>query len=410
MSLFAELKRRNVFRVALLYMVAGWLILQLADVLFEQLGVPGWVFRFVFAILLICLPLVLVFSWVFEITPQGIKREQEVEAPASIVAHTGRKISRATAVLLILAVVVVVAGWLIPEPTPDLALQLPKQSVGQAFVDLQGHRGARGLLPENTIPAFLYALDLGVTTLEMDVVINAEGNVFLSHEPWMSAKICSHPDGREVKKSEARSLKIYAMTDADIRGFDCGSRGHPDFPGQQAMKVSKPMLNEVFEAVRLRSAETGREPVLFNIEIKSTPQGDGVFHPQVDQYARALVEVLRQHGTLKRTSIQSFDPRALEAAHNIDPDISLVLLVENRKSLQNNLDRLSFTPTVYSPNYERVNKKMIAAAHAQNIQVIPWTVNDEKTMRKLVKMGVDGLITDYPDLGVRMLAEIRQAQ
>jgi len=276
--------------------------------------------------------------------------------------------------------------------------------------DLQGHRGARGLLPENTIPAFLYALDLGVTTLEMDVAINAEGSVILSHEPWMSAKICSHPDGHKVKKNEAESLKIYTMSDADVAGFDCGSRGHSGFPKQQAMQVSKPKLIDVFKAVSLRSAETGREPVLFNIEIKSAPEGDNVFHPEVDQYARALYDVLQQNGVLERTSIQSFDPRALEAAHLIDPDVSLVLLIENRKSFQKNLDRLSFKPDIYSPSYKRVNEKMIEDAHAQNIKVIPWTVNDEKTIRKLIALGVDGLITDYPDLGVRVLADIQQEQ
>jgi len=276
--------------------------------------------------------------------------------------------------------------------------------------DLQGHRGARGLLPENTIPAFLYALDLGVTTLEMDVAINAEGSVILSHEPWMSAKICSHPDGRKIKKNEAESLKIYTMSDEDVAAYDCGSRGHSGFPKQQAMPVSKPKLIDVFKAVSLRSAETGREPVLFNIEIKSAPEGDHIFHPEVDQYARALYDVLKQSDVLERTSIQSFDPRALEAAHLIDPDVSLVLLIENRKSFKENLNRLSFTPDIYSPNYKRVNKDMLEAAHSQDIQVIPWTVNTEKGMRKLIAMGVDGLITDYPDLGVRVLADIQQEQ
>lgn len=275
-------------------------------------------------------------------------------------------------------------------------------------IDLQGHRGARGLYPENTIPAFLFALDLGVTTLEMDAVINAEGNVFLSHEPWMSADICSHPDGRKVTKSEAKSLKIYTMSNSEVAGFDCGSRGHPVFPKQQAMQVSKPMLNDVLEAVRQRSVETEREPVLFNIEIKSAPKGDGIYHPPVAEYTQALYNVLRQHGVLERSSIQSFDPRALEAAHTIDPDVSLVLLVENRNSFRDNLKRLSFRPDIYSPDYKLVNKDMLEAAHALHIQVIPWTVNDEKTMHKLVALGIDGLITDYPDLGLRVLAEIQQ--
>jgi len=109
MALFAELKRRNVFRVALLYIVAAWLILQVADMLFTQLGVPDWAFRFVFALLLICFPLVLVFAWIFELTPQGIKREQEIEAEASITLQTGRKLSRATIALLIITILTVVA-------------------------------------------------------------------------------------------------------------------------------------------------------------------------------------------------------------------------------------------------------------------------------------------------------------
>jgi len=284
---------------------------------------------------------------------------------------------------------------------------LPTQPAHLATFDLQGHRGARGLLPENTIPGFLLALDLGVTTLEMDAVVSAEGSVFLSHDQWMSAKICSHPDGRKVKQSEEKGLKIYAMSDAQVRSFDCGSRGHPDFPRQRAMKVSKPLLSEMFAAVRSRAAQSGREPVLFNIEIKSAPQGDGIFHPPVDQYARALYDVLKQYGVINRTSIQSFDPRALEAAHDIDPDIALVLLVENKLGMQENLDRLSFTPAIYSPDYKLVSQAMIGAAHKQSIRVIPWTVNDEKVMRKLVAQGVDGLITDYPDLGIRVLAEIQ---
>jgi len=280
---------------------------------------------------------------------------------------------------------------------------------GKAF-DLQGHRGARGLYPENTIPAFLYALDLGVTTLEMDVVINAEGSVVLSHEPWMSADICSHPDGRKVKKREEKDLKIYKMSDAEVAAFDCGSRGHSGFRRQKAMRVSKPMLRDVFDAVSLRSAEIDREPVLFNIEIKSRPERDDVFHPPVDQYARALYDVVKQSGVLNRTSIQSFDPRALEAAHKIDPDISLVLLVENRSSIQKNLAHLSFKPDIYSPDYKRVKLKTVEFAHAQGIRVIPWTVNTEKVMRKLLALGVDGLITDYPEMGISVLAEIKTAQ
>ena len=404
MSIFAELNRRNVFRVALLYIVACWLLLQLAAMLFELLGVPDWVHRFLFALLLILYPLVLGFSWMFEITPEGIKREQHIDTRLSITHLTAQKINRITKTVLFAAISLFVVDYFISPSAAQSSAIMDKS------FDLQGHRGARGVYPENTIPAFLYALDLGVTTLEMDVVINAEGNVYLSHEPWMSEKICSHPDGRQVKGNEAKSLKIYTMSDSEVSSFDCGRRGNPGFKQQKAMAVSKPLLTSVFEAVRQRSAETGRDPVLFNIEIKSKPEGDDVFHPPVEQYARALYDVVKENDVVDRTSIQSFDPRALEATHVIDPEISTVLLVDNYQGLQKNLDRLSFTPEIYSPNHNRLNRKTVEAAHTQNILVIPWTVNKEKVMRKLMSWGVDGLITDYPDVAIRALAETQQQQ
>ena len=280
----------------------------------------------------------------------------------------------------------------------------------QTSIDLQGHRGARGLYPENTIPAFIYALDLGVTTLEMDIAITADGNAVVSHEPWMSAKICSHPDGRPVTAKEEKSLRIYSMSDEEVAGFDCGSRGHPGFPQQRPMAVSKPLLSELLQAVAKRSAETGRKPVLFNIEIKSLPFGDRIFHPEVQEFADILYQTVKIHGVLDRTTVQSFDPRALEATHAIDAGVSTSLLIENSDSLQTNLSRLSFVPSIYSPDYRLLNVDTIKAAQEKGIRVIPWTVNNEDSMRKLVDMGVDGLITDYPELGIRVLAEFQGSQ
>jgi glycerophosphoryl diester phosphodiesterase len=283
-----------------------------------------------------------------------------------------------------------------------------------AGFDLQGHRGARGLLPENSIPAFLHALDLGVSTLEMDTAINAEGHVVVSHEPWMSATICSHPDGTRVSPDEQRNLRIFDMSDQALAAFDCGSRGHPDFPLQKPMPVSKPMLRDVFIAVARHTETDGGgnrcKPVRFNIEIKSKPQNDGVFHPGVGEFASILYALVREFGLVGRTTIQSFDTRALEAVHAIDAGISTSLIVDDPDGLQNNLARLSFKPDIYSPDYGLLDQQQIDAAHARHIRVIPWTVNDEKTMRELIAMGVDGLITDYPDLGMDVLKSIRDGR
>lgn len=278
--------------------------------------------------------------------------------------------------------------------------------------DLQGHRGARGLLPENSIPAFLLAYDLGVTTLEMDAVINADGHVVVSHEAWMSASICSHPDGRAVEKSEEKSLRIYAMNDTHLAGFDCGKRGHPDFPRQRPMPVSKPLLRDVFRAVASHADSTPSRArgaaVRYNIEIKSRPEHDGVFHPEVAEFADRLYGVVKEYGLIAQTTIQSFDPRALEAVRRIDPRISTSLIVDNPNGLQANLARLGFTPAIYSPFFGLLDPLQIEAAHALGIRVIPWTVNDEETMLELIAMGVDGLITDYPDTGMDVLQRIRQ--
>ncbi len=272
--------------------------------------------------------------------------------------------------------------------------------INPGTIDLQGHRGARGLLPENTIPGFLLALELGVTTLEMDVAINAQGHVVLSHEPWMSADICRHPDGRDVTSSEEKNLKIYEMSDAEVASYDCGSRGHPNFPRQQAIPVAKPLLGDVLQAVAPLSSE-----VRFNIEIKSRPERDGVFHPEAGEYARLLYQTLVEHDVVARSTVQSFDPRALEATHKLDPEISTAWLIDKSRDFEKNLSYLSFIPSIYSPNYKLVNKTLIEHMHDKGIQVIPWTVNKESTMRKLLALGVDGLITDYPDLAVEVLSE-----
>jgi len=404
MSVLTELNRRNVFRVALLYIVACWLLLQFTSITFELLGIPDWVHRFLFALLFILFPLVLGFSWMFEITPEGIKREQHIDSRLSITHLTAQRINRITKVLLLVAVVLFVAENFIPTSEAQTS------TVPDKVFDMQGHRGARGMYPENTIPSFIYALDLGVTTLEMDVVINADGHVYLSHEPWMSEKICAHADARPVKANEAKSLNIYQMSDAEISSFDCGSRGNARFKQQKAMPASKPQLNSVIKAVLQRSTQTERTPVFFNIEIKSAPEGDNVFHPPVEQFAKAVYDVVKQHHVIEYTSIQSFDPRALEATHLIDPDISTVLLVDNHEGFEKNLKRLSFRPDVYSPNYERLNKSSIDSANALGILVIPWTVNSKKVMLKLMSWGVDGLITDYPALGMQALTEFQQQQ
>ena len=266
-------------------------------------------------------------------------------------------------------------------------------------IDLQGHRGARGLLPENSIPAFRRALELGVTTLEMDAVISADDRVVVSHEPWFSASICRTPDGGDIPSRRERSHNIYGMPYEQIAKYDCGSKGNPRFAEQEAMPVPKPLLSEVIEMAEAYAEQIGRSAPLYNIEIKSKPSHDNSFHPPPARFAELLYDVLDEHDVLERATIQSFDVRALRAAKELDPDIRLALLVDNRRGFDRNVEALGFRPDIYSPSYRLVNQKLLDRAHAEGVEVLPWTVNDAPIMRRLLEMGVDGVITDYPDLG-----------
>ncbi len=271
--------------------------------------------------------------------------------------------------------------------------------------DFEGHRGARGLLPENTLPSFLKALEFGVTTLEMDVVITKDHQVVLSHEPYLSSEICSKPDGTPISPSEEKASNIYQMTFAELSRYDCGKRGHARFPQQQPQPAIKPLLRDVIASVETACKEKGLQPVFYNIETKSTPEGDGVFHPRPAEFARLVYEEVKRNGVLDRTFFQSFDERTLESLYAIDRDLYFCLLVENRNGLEHNLNRLSFTPQIYSPHYRLVTPELVADVKQRGIKLIVWTVNTLEEMKRLKAMGVDGIITDYPNLKSVLFSE-----
>lgn len=263
--------------------------------------------------------------------------------------------------------------------------------------DIQGHRGARGLHPENTIPAFIRALQLGVTTVEMDVVITKDKKVVLSHEPYLSAEICLNADGSEITEKDEKKLNIYRLNYADLQAFDCGSKGNPKFPMQEKVPVAKPLLSDVIIAIEEYIRNYSLYEVDYNIEIKSTPEGDNKFHPGVQEFSDLVYQLVDQYLPLERVVIQSFDFRILRYWHKTYPEVRLAALVENTKSIDSNLEALGFKPSIYSPYYRLLNKEKVNYLHKLHIRVIPWTVNEESEMLAYKGMGVDGFITDYPD-------------
>lgn len=263
--------------------------------------------------------------------------------------------------------------------------------------DVQGHRGCRGLRPENTVPAFLLALDSGVTTLEMDVVVTRDRQVVLSHEPWMSGDICLDPAGLEIAPKDTVKHNLFTLTYEQVRRYDCGSKGNERFPEQVRMMAYKPLLRDVIVAVENHIKNHTKYEVDYNIEIKSDPRGDDKYHPKPDEYSRLVHDLVDQYLPMNRLVIQSFDFRVLKHWHATYPEIRLAALVGNTKSLDANLKALGFTPSVYSPYYKLVTPEMVKRCKELKMRLIPWTVNDEREMLALKGMGVDGFITDYPD-------------
>ena len=263
--------------------------------------------------------------------------------------------------------------------------------------DIQGHRGARGLKPENTVPAFIAALELGVTTVELDVAITKDKQVIVSHEPWMSADICADPSGNPIVERDQKKYNIYELTYDEVKNFDCGSRGNAEFPQQEKLASAKPLLGDVIVAVEHYVKSYASYEVDYNIEIKSAPEGDDKFHPSVAEYSDLVYQLVDEYIPLERLVIQSFDFRVLQYWHEKYPQVRLSALVGNSKSVEGDLQRLGFKPSVYSPNFAGLTRDKVAYLHQQKIRVIPWTVNEVSEMLSLKGMGVDGFITDYPD-------------
>lgn len=266
-------------------------------------------------------------------------------------------------------------------------------------IDVQGHRGCRGLFPENSIPAFQKALDLGVTTLELDLVISKDEKVVVSHDPFMNHEIALDINGKTISEAEEKSFNLYKMTYDSIKKYDCGSKPHPKFPEQQKIKTYKPLLEEVIDLAENHSKQT----ILYNIEIKSLPAWDLVYTPKVEEFVALVLDIIKVKGIENRVTLQSFDIRTLEEVKIKAPSMVISLLVDEFESITFKLKSLSFKPEIISPYYKLITKKRVKRLHKKELKVIPWTLNDEKDIKAMIDFKVDGIISDYPDRLIKIL-------
>ena len=293
-----------------------------------------------------------------------------------------------------------------------------------AAFDLQGHRGARGLAPENTLPAFAAALSLGVSTLELDVGVTADGVVVVAHDRRLNPDITRDASGNWIA---APTPTVRSLSLAQIQGYDVGrikpgidyARRYPEQKGMDGVRM--PRLADVFALVK----KSGNTALRFNIETKLSPLAPAeTLDPHA--FAKALVDVIKAEGLEARVTIQSFDWRSLLAVQKLSRSIVTSCLTA-QQSWSDTIGKGEASPWVagfqlkehgsipkmvkaagcgtWSPYFDDIDAAQVKEAHALGLKVLPWTINDPAQMKKAIEMGVDGLITDRPDIGRQVLAE-----
>ena len=322
-----------------------------------------------------------------------------------------------------LLLLVVGTGTLLWPGTPPTA----RHSAAPGF-DLQGHRGARGLMPENTLPAFETALALGVTTLELDTVVTADGVVVVHHDRRLAPERTRAASGSWI--ADANPPAILELTAAELAAYDIGrakpgSRYAQHWPAQASLDgVRIPTLAAVLARAEALSGGTVR----YNIETKLAPDAPAE-SPAPEAFAAALITVLREAGVAERAAVQSFDWRTLQAVQQQAPQIATVYLTAEQPWLDTlQRGRPAGSPwlaglaidwaqttlpqaihraggAVWSPYYSDLQEADLREAQRLGLKVVVWTVNDAADMTSLIDLGVDGLITDYPDRARAVMAQ-----
>lgn len=263
----------------------------------------------------------------------------------------------------------------------------------------EGHRGTRGFMPENTIPSMTQAIADGANIIEVDIQISKDGKVMVAHDPYINREISLLPDGQEIPEADAHKYILHQMPYDSIRKFDVGSKHHAGFPQQKKMKTYIPLLGELIDSVEQFTKSKGHAPVIYNIEIKSRPDQDGILQPIPSTLIDMVMEVVRSKDIGNRFYIQSFDIRQIQEVHNRYPGVVTGFLTSKKDAtLEENLKNIGFTPDIYSPHYKMATPELVREAHSKGMKFVPWTVNTLEEMQQLKAMGVDGIITDYPNL------------
>lgn len=259
------------------------------------------------------------------------------------------------------------------------------------MITVQGHRGARGRLPENSLPAFLYAVEAGAHFLELDLVCTKDGIPIIIHDPVVNPALVRWRDGRSIGPFDP----IYSHTRAELENLSIGAIRDPDFP-QQILHggLTPPTLAELFMALN-NSEHPNAKKIQLNLEVKSVPAGVGILHPGPKDFVGQILQVVKNFGMLDRVLIQSFDHAILTAARKLEKKVRIsVLFAENWLDFVGVAKKLK--AEYIAPNQYWIQRADVVALHKAGIKVAPWTVNALQDWERMIALGVDSIITDYP--------------
>jgi glycerophosphoryl diester phosphodiesterase len=261
----------------------------------------------------------------------------------------------------------------------------------------EGHRGGTGLAPENTIPAMIRGIEAGANVIEVDVYTSKDGQVIITHDPHINWKISLTKEGNELTEEEAKKYPVHQMSYDEIRKFDVGFKPYPAFPGQKKIKTYIPLLGELIDSVEHYTTTKKLPKVIYNIELKTSPAFDSIYNSKPEELVDAVMSVVKSKKIGDRFYIQSFDKRPLQYAHRKYPDVTIGFLVSNTSTFDENIQQLGFVPHIYSPAFKLLTPELVQQCKSKKSKLVVWTVNTREDMKRIKGMGVDGIITDYPN-------------
>ena len=273
----------------------------------------------------------------------------------------------------------------------------PKNVIFNPSFEVIGHRGHMSHYPENSIEGFKSAVALGVDALEMDLVVSADKQIVVSLEPFMAAASVLTADGKRINRSTEKSHNLFQMSYDSIRQYKTGLLKDRNFRDQKETESFKPLLGEVLKQVEAYRKEKKFPPIKYYLEVKSTPNNYGVFQPYPAEFTELLMQVIKAHQMENAIVVKSFDVNLLNTFNKKFPEIETSLLTY-KTPIHEKLSQLEFKPNAIGPYFKLLkSKEQVEELHVQGLKIIPWTVNSERDIIKMIKLGVDGIISDYPE-------------